>query len=70
MTTNTQPTIPRTDAVMDVLEIHQIEFIDDETGWACGCDEDGVMHLPQRSDALRHQAEQILFRLETAQEGK
>jgi hypothetical protein len=44
-----------------ILEIHQVEFISYEVGWVCGCDDRGVLApMPFLSDALRHQAAEIL----------
>lgn len=46
----------------EVLEVHQMEFIDHEVGYECGCNEHGTGHpegLRFQSDALRHQAEAL-----------
>jgi len=39
---------------------HVLEYIDADTGWACGCDEDGYLELPTLQDAHKHQAEAAL----------
>lgn len=45
-------------AVAEVLEVHQIEFIDWQVGWDCGCNERGCLPgMPTLGDALRHQAD-------------
>lgn len=35
---------------------HETEYIDAETGWACGCDEDGLLELLTLEDVRKHQA--------------
>lgn len=42
-----------------VLEQHWVEYVDEQCGFECGCNEHGGLHLPDRSSALAHQAEQI-----------
>jgi hypothetical protein len=39
---------------------HEIEYIDAETGYACGCDEDGLLELLTLEAAHKHQADAIL----------
>lgn len=47
--------------VARLLEQHQVEFISHEVGYACGCDEDGVLGaMPFLADALGHQAEMVM----------
>lgn len=46
----------------DILDVHEVEFIDHEVGYECGCNEHGDGHpdgLRFRSDVLRHQAEAL-----------
>lgn len=44
-----------------VLEVHQLEWIDHEVGWECGCNEHGTLpSMRFRSDAEKHQAEMVL----------
>lgn len=47
-----------------VLEVHQVEWIDSEVGYACGCDEDGVLDpMFTLHDANSHQARVALAAL-------
>ena len=47
-------------AIAEVLEVHQVEFIDHEVGWDCGCNEHGDLPgMPTQADALRHQADML-----------
>lgn len=42
----------------EVLEVHEVVFIDHEVGYECGCNEHGDGHpdgLPFLTDALKHQ---------------
>jgi hypothetical protein len=48
------------EAVAGALDVHQIEYIDPEVGYICGCDEAGELHLPFLSDAQQHQARAAL----------
>jgi hypothetical protein len=58
---------PRLTTVEEVAAVlfacHEIEYIDAETGWACGCDEDGYLVLQNEADARKHQAEATLAAL-------
>lgn len=47
------------DRAAEVLEVHEVVFIDHEVGYECGCNEHGDGHpdgLPFLTDALKHQA--------------
>lgn len=49
------------EALARVLEVHQIEYVDREVGYVCGCDEDGVLDpMFTLRDALTHQASAAL----------
>ena len=49
------------DQAAKVLEIHQIEWISPADGYACGCDDRGLLdQMPTLSDALKHQAAEVL----------
>lgn len=46
------------DRAAEVLEAHEVVFIDHEVGYECGCNEHGDGHpdgLPFLTDALKHQ---------------
>lgn len=43
-----------------LFAIHVLEYIDADSGWACGCDEDGYLELLTLEDAYKHQAEATL----------
>lgn len=46
------------DRAAEVLEVHEVVFIDHEVGYECGCNEHGDGHLdglPFLTDALKHQ---------------
>ncbi|GAB3224198.1 hypothetical protein GCM10027447_12580 [Glycomyces halotolerans] len=47
-------------AAAEALDGHQIEYIDEEFGFACSCDEDGALVVPLRSDAEAHQARAVV----------
>ena len=48
------------DEIAAALRVHHIEWVDDEAGFACGCDVDGALSLPTMSEADRHQVDAIL----------
>jgi hypothetical protein len=49
------------------LETHQIEWIDHEVGFECGCNEHGQLGaLPRLVDTLRHQADAVMEVLSAA----
>lgn len=50
--------IDSNDRDAEVLEVHEVVFIDHEVGYECGCNEHGDGHpdgLPFLTDALKHQ---------------
>lgn len=53
-----EPPLTTVDEVAALMfACHELEYIDAETGWACGCDEDGFLELSTLDDARTHQAE-------------
>jgi len=55
------------DLAAKALEVHQIEWVSHEDGYACGCDDRGELaRMPFLSDALKHQAARVLAALDTA----
>jgi hypothetical protein len=64
MTTETIAANKRNE-IARVLEGHQIEYVGEEEGWLCGCDDRGELpHMPYRSDAEGHQADVIVAMLD------
>jgi hypothetical protein len=56
-----EPPLTTVEEVAEVLfGCHVLEFIDADTGWACGCDEDGYLELLTLDDARKHQAQAML----------
>jgi hypothetical protein len=56
-----EPPLTTVEEVAAVLfGCHVLEFIDAETGWACGCDEDGYLELLTLEVARKHQAESMV----------
>ena len=52
------------DLAAKTLEAHQIEWVSYEDGYVCGCDDRGELaRMPFLSDALKHQAAQVLAAL-------
>ena len=46
------------------LEVHQIEWVSHADGYVCGCDDQGLLdRMPFLSDALKHQAAEVLAAL-------
>jgi hypothetical protein len=59
MTNN--PLTPAELAAAEALAGHQIEYIDEESGFDCSCDEHGDLPpMPFRSDAEQHQARAVV----------
>jgi len=55
---------PLVTVIAGELEGHQIEWVDDEVGYECGCNEDGHLgSLLWLRDALRHQAAAVVAAL-------
>lgn len=48
------------DAVAGVLMVHWPEYIDEEVGFVCGCDERGELYLPRITEVTAHQADAVL----------
>lgn len=56
-----EPPLTTVEEVLAVLfACHVLEFIDADSGWACGCDEDGFLELLTLKDAHKHQADATL----------
>lgn len=53
--------VPLRERFIGELEAHQIEWVDDEAGYLCGCDERGELpHMQWLADALGHQTDVLL----------
>lgn len=56
-----EPPLTTVEEVTRVLvACHVLEFIDADSGWACGCDEDGYLELLTLDAAYKHQADAML----------
>lgn len=61
---------PRVEPVARVLDVHQIEYVDAEVGFECGCNEDGHLGaLLTLSDAHAHQAAAVLAAVDATSGG-
>jgi hypothetical protein len=49
--------------VARLLDQHELEYIDPEVGYVCGCDEYGNLFLPYMEDASMHRADALIAAL-------
>lgn len=66
-----RPDVRLRNAIASVLEVHQVEWVTDnsDTFWECGCNEDGRLSdgdeydISSALDLFRHQADAVLAAL-------
>jgi predicted RNA-binding Zn-ribbon protein involved in translation (DUF1610 family) len=57
-------------AIAEALEGHSIEWIDEEVGFACLCDEEGELVMPTQAEVAQHQARVAATALGINQDGE